>query len=116
MNQFVKTAKEQSKFTETENGGVALSTTDSKVLDLFAKSGSMRTTSQAELESSIRKSFNEDDKLTRKLVFYTRDILEGLGERTTSRKFYKYLAEHDTENMRKNLALVPEFGLSLIHI
>lgn len=110
MNQFVKTAKEQSKFTETENGGVALSTTDSKVLDLFAKSGSMRTTSQAELESSIRKSFNEDDKLTRKLVFYTRDILEGLGERTTSRKFYKYLAEHDTENMRKNLALVPEFG------
>ena len=55
-------------------------------------------------------AYAEEKTLATKCLFYARDIRGGLGERATFRKLLNYAAKYHQEAIRKNIALIPEYG------
>lgn len=102
--------KRELNYTITENGAVTHKTSNSYVLDYFAQGSALRNRNEANIIRLFTKSFSEDPLLTMKILFYSRDIRGGQGERNTFRKIIKYLANNHTDTMRKNIELIPEFG------
>jgi len=94
----------------TENGQFAYKSTNSSLIDLFGTIGALRSRSEQDINSAFEKAFCEDNLLALKMLFYARDILEGLGERRTFRTIATYMASAHTEAMRKNLKIIPDFG------
>lgn len=110
MNTFANSARNVSNITSTENGAVALRSTQSALVDLFATVGSLRVKSEADVRNAFDNALAEDKLLGTKLMFYARNIRGGLGERKTFRIMLKRLAESYPEVVRKNLHLIPLFG------
>lgn len=110
MTKFAEALNAEAKLTTTTNGAVALNTTDSHVLDLFAQGGAMREWDKSSIISTFVKAFAEDALLTMKCLFYIRNIRGGLGERRTFRTGLRYLATVHPEVIRKNIACIPLFG------
>ena len=107
---FINDIKQEQSYTYTENGALALSTTQDVLADLFATAGALRRREESEIEQKFAKAMIADPLLATKLSFYTRDVRGGLGERRTGRIFWRYLAKAYPEILRKNLALIGEFG------
>lgn len=94
----------------TENGADALAgSAAGSLTDLFALAGSLRSRPEA-IPPMYRRALIENRLLAAKLAFYTRDVRGGLGERTAGRMMFRVLAQRDPDAMRKNLALIPEYG------
>ena len=110
MNNFINAMKKANNYTTTENGEVAVKSTNDAIVDLFGMIGSLRTRSEADVINLFMKAYAEDKELAIKMLFYARDIRGGLGERKTFRIISRYLATRDTSNMRLNLHLIPEYG------
>jgi len=108
--EFAKAARKQSNYTYTENAAVALKSTESALLDLFATVGAMRGKNADEISRAFEAAFNEDRLLATKLMFYARNIRGGLGERNTFRKMLYTLAVNQPEIVIKNIDLIPHFG------
>lgn len=102
--------EDEMKWGKTWNGADALITTDSACLDLFGRSGAMRGASKSDKELLFSKAFSEDPDIALKLLFYTRDIRGGYGERDTFNQMFAHLATLNTESVEKNLWAVLEFG------
>lgn len=102
--------KEENKWTETWNGCDALGTTDSACLDFFGRAGAMRQASVEDKELMISKAFAENQDIAVKLLFYTRDIRGGYGERDTFNQMFRHLAVISPSSVTKNLWAVLEFG------
>ncbi len=96
--------------TLTENGAATLRTTGSDCLDLFAAIGALRNAGEREIIVRFSRAYAEDRDLAMKMLFYSRDIRGGLGERRVFRTILKYLADAQAESVRKNLHLVSEYG------
>ena len=77
---FADWLRREGSFTRTENGAVALNTTGSACLDLFSTAGALREAEDARVESMFAEAYKESPLLATKIVFYARDIREGLGE------------------------------------
>lgn len=107
---FANAVKNESKWTLTENGAVALNTTGDKVLDLFSTVGSLRTASEERITTLVSEAYNEDPDLTMKALFWARDIREGSGERNTFRIAMKWLATYHADSVRKNIKYFGEYG------
>lgn len=107
---FAKTMKEESKFTRTENGAVALNTTSDARLDLFGTIGSLREADENRITTLFSEAYAQGKLFATKIVFYARDIRCGLGERKTFRTIIRYMAEHHPEALRPNLDLIGVFG------
>ena len=107
---FAKAIKEESRKTFTENGATAYNTTSNALVDLFATIGSLRMADDKRIKSLFDEAYKEDNLLATKCLFYARDIREGLGERETIRKLLKYVANNHQEALRKNIALIGEYG------
>ena len=107
---FIENMETQENFKQTENGAVALKSTTSHVLDLFALGGAMRGRSQTDIIQLFSKAYAENKLQALKVAFHLRDILEGQGERDFGRTILHYLADHDTRTMVKNMKLITEFG------
>ena len=101
---------DEAKWTKTWNGCDTLSTTDSACLDMFGRAGAMRQASVEDKQLLFSKAFREDKDIAVKLLFYTRDVRGGYGERDTFADMIRYLAEINTESVEKNLWAVLEFG------
>ena len=100
----------EQKKTLTENGATAYNTADAgALLDLFALAGSMRSR-LSDVEKKYTAALLEDRLLAAKLAFYTRDIRGGIGERDAARRMFVTMAKMEPELMRRNLALIPEYG------
>lgn len=110
MNKFLNQINKDMKGTYTQNGMYAHNTTDSKVLDLFAKIGSMRNQSEEEIRTAFIESYKESPSLTLKMLFYARDIRGGLGERRVFRIMLKELALIDYEIVSKLIEIIPFYG------
>lgn len=107
---FAEAAKEETKWTHTENGAVALNTTGNACLDLFGTIGSLRGADKYRAESLFDEAYREDPLFATKIAFYARDIREGLGERKVFRDIIRHMALHHPEAIRPNLDLIGVFG------
>ena len=95
--------------TLTENGGLALSTTGDKLLNLFAVLGALRSR-PTDVIDKFKLAYHENADLATKMVFYARDIRGGLGERTVGRYMLCNLAIMNPKVVIANMANIPEYG------
>lgn len=96
--------------TRTENGALAYSTTGNACLDLFATIGALRARSDEEIIELFKNAYDENALLALKILFYSRDIREGLGERRTFRVIIKWLAQVHPEAVIENIRLFGVYG------
>lgn len=112
---FANAIKNETKWTRTENGAVALNTTDDALLDLFGTIGALREADEARITSLFEEAYQTNPLYATKILFYARDIrgdeeTQGLGERRVFRIILKYCALHHPEAIRPNLDLIGVYG------
>ena len=107
---MLKALKELTGRTRTENGAAALTSTLSHCLDLFGTIGALREASEEKIIRSFVCAYAENPDLAMRTLFYARDIRGGLGERRVFRVLIRYLADHEPQSVRKNLAWIAEMG------
>ena len=110
MNTFLNTMKINSNYGYTENGAVKHTTTNSKLLDMFAMGGAMRQRSEDDIILMFREAYAENPTYALKCLFYLRDVRGGQGERRFFRVCMRDLAKTDREAAARNLANVSEYG------
>ena len=84
---FANAMKEEGKFTRTENGAVALSTTSDARLDLFGTVGALRDADENRITTLFSEAYAQDKLFATKIAFYARDIRCGLGEKLSEPLF-----------------------------
>ncbi len=109
-NTFIDALEDMFNYKFTENMGVAMKSTGSKVYDLFALGGAYRSRSDNDCILLFKNAFEEDPTLALKALFYLRDCRGGQGERRFFRVCYKWLANEYPIIAEKNLQNVPEMG------
>ena len=112
---FAEAINNETKWTRTENGAVALNTTSNACLDLFGTIGALRGANEARISRLFEEAYKENPLLATKILFYARDIrgdkeTTGLGERKVFRTILKYAALHHPECIRPNLDLIGIYG------
>lgn len=110
MNTFTNAMKSQTSWGKTWNGADCLKTTLNSCLDMFGRSGALRQVSASDKQNIFRKAFEEDSDIAMKLLFYTRDVRGGYGERDTFTDMLVWLANKHPESVEKNLWAVLEYG------
>jgi hypothetical protein len=98
------------KFSLTENGARAYSTSGSYLLDLFSQISALRGKSVSDRVVMFKRAYDESPLYATKLAFYARNIRGGLGERDSFRTMLKTLAIINPTAVVKNLDAVVEFG------
>jgi hypothetical protein len=101
---------DSANFTFTQNGALTKATTKSSVLDFFALGGALRNRAENEVTNLFEQAFLENELLALKAIFYIRDPRGGQGERKTFRSVLKWLVAHYPAVVKKNLALIAEYG------
>ena len=109
-NTFIDALEKRFNYKFTENMGIALKTTGSKVYDLFALGGAYRQRTEEGCITLFKEAFDEDPILAMKCLFYLRDCRGGQGERRFFRVCYNWLAKEEPAIARKNLKYIPEYG------
>lgn len=109
-NTFSSAFEKESRWTKTLNGADALNTTGSGLLDFFATVGALRNADSGRIETLFEEAYREDPLRAIKIIFYARDIREGLGERDVPRLLLKYVAIVYPEALKRNLCLIPSYG------
>jgi hypothetical protein len=94
----------------TENGMVTNSTSLNNCVDLFFQIGAMRGADKQRLVNVFTKAFGENPLTAMRLLFWARDVRGGAGERQIFKDIIEYLSVNRTAILRKNIALIPEFG------
>lgn len=107
---FADALTQESRHTYTENGATAYNTTGNAILDFFSCVGSLRNTDNTRIERIFADAYAEDPLLATKILFYARDIREGLGERQTFRTLLHYAATHHPEAIAANIELIGFYG------
>lgn len=110
MGSLREAVHNEAKWTETWNGCDTLATTDSACLDMFGRAGAMRASSEEDKEILFSRAFAEDQDIAVKLLFYTRDIRGGYGEKDTFKTMIRHLASINNESVEKNMWAILEFG------
>lgn len=96
--------------TQTENGAIAYRSTLSECLDLFSVCGALRNADKAEILQKFMRAYAEDPDTAIRILFYARDVRNGLGERRFFRTILHHLADHAPNSVQKNLSRIPEYG------
>lgn len=107
---FAEAAKNETRKTRTENGAFAYNSTGEACLDLFGSIGALRSRTDDAVERLFAEAYKDDPLLATKILFYSRDITEGCGERNVFRTLIKYLAKYHPEAIKPNLDLVGVYG------
>ena len=102
--------KNEANKTFTENGAATHASTLSDCLDLFSTIGALRRESDEEIITRFSRAFAENADIAMKTLFFGRDVRGGLGERKVFRVIAKWLSDHEPASLRRNIALIPEYG------
>ena len=102
--------KKNLNLTFTENGAVTNGTTGSDCLDLFSGIGAFRYKSDDEIIKSFIKAFTENPDMAMKILFFGRDVREGLGERKVFRTIISWLGNNEPKSIIKNIEYIAEYG------
>lgn len=92
MSNFLNGLKDNFNQTTTENGAAALKSTGNACLDAFGSLGAMRQSDEQTIINKFAAAFEEDEELALRMLFYIRDITDGLGERRVFRVIARWLA------------------------
>lgn len=109
-NTFVEAVNEDMKWGKTWNGADALVTTSSALLDFFALAGAMRSSSTMEKHTLFDEAYKENADYAMKLLFNTRDVRGGTGERETVRQIFHHIGDTHPDSAIKNFWAILEFG------
>lgn len=107
---FGDAMKSEANWGKTWNGEDTLVSTSNACLDLFGRSGALREASINEKVNLMLRAYAENPDIAMKLLFYTRDIRGGYGERDTFTDMLRWVADFHTESVVKNLWAVLEYG------
>lgn len=110
MNLLKKECDKQNNISITENGAVGYKSTHSALVDMNYKVSSLRQADEDEIISLFDAAFNESTEYALKWLFFSRDILEGLGERRLFRICYRRLFALDEALFYNNLHNIPQYG------
>lgn len=108
--EFVDTLEKVTNAKLTENFALAQDSSSNALVDLFSVLGALRPRDKEEIADKFRRAFSVDKELATKMIFYTRDIRGGLGERRTARVMLEELANTKPEIVIENMKLIPFFG------
>ena len=100
----------QTKDSLTENGCATNSTSLNHCVDFFFTLGASRGKDKQIMINTFVKAFNEDNLTAMRLLFFTRDVRGGAGERQIFRDIVTYLAINRKDSLSKNLHLFNEYG------
>lgn len=106
---FIKITKDMLNVAFTENGDRAYKTSGSYCLDYFSLIGGMRFNYTNAL-NNFMKAYKEDPILAIKILFFTRDIRGGLGERNIFRFTFNALCNMAPEVAKQVISYVPTYG------
>ena len=109
-NAFVGAMRQENNKTFTENGALAMKSTNSSLVDLFGTIGALRSRNEDDIERLFGAAYAEDALLATRMSFYARNVRGGLGERRTARTIWRQMAVAHMDTMRKNLQFIPAFG------
>ena len=107
---FLEQLREIDNYTFTENGAVALASTNNSVLDAFGSLGAMKNSPEKNILDTFYKALAEDKELAMRLLFYIRDIRGGQGMRRVFRVIARSLAHTYPKLMIDNLDNFLFFG------
>ncbi|MBQ3373697.1 MAG: DUF2828 family protein, partial [Oscillospiraceae bacterium] len=107
---MLKELKREANKTYTENGAVSNRSTGKDCLDLFATIGALRRQSENEIVTRFLRAYTENPDIAMKILFYSRDIRGGLGERRVFRTVLRWLAENEKDSLIRNLPYIAEYG------
>ena len=107
---FAEAAKREASRTYTENGMLAHNTSEDALVDLYGSIGALRQAYPTRICRLYAEAYNADPLNATKIVFYARDIREGLGERNTFKILLKEMAKHYPETLENNLDLIGVYG------
>ena len=97
MSDFYSNLKQtQDNVSITENGAVGYKSSGKVLTDFFFKVSSFRNVEDVSKE--VKELLSSNDPYVLKLLFYIRDIKEGLGERRLFKEVIKVLLKTDFEN------------------
>lgn len=94
--------------TSTTNGGVQYKSSKSKVLDLFFIAGNSSQIDQETFITKVEEAFKEDPLLTLKVLFWSRDVRGGAGQKLGLINWF-FLFK-DVELKKQFLHLLPTYG------
>jgi hypothetical protein len=100
----------QTENNTTTNGMTTSSSSLNECVNLFFSIGAMRGKSKGTIISLFSKAFNEDPRTAMRILFWSRDVREGAGERQIFRDVVNYLATNHPQTVKANLDLIPEYG------
>lgn len=107
---MLEAQKQEINGKRAENSAEAYCETKSACLELFEKIDMLRREDEREITERFARAYEEDPDLAMRILFYSRDVRGGLGERYVFRTCLRWLAENLPASMRKNIALIPEYG------
>ena len=109
MNTFLNEMTNDANYKETENGGIALKSTRSAVLDMFALCAAYRTRTDEDCIFMFKKAIEENMDLALKCLFYIADCRGGQGERRFFRVCFRWFANNYPIVAKKLISLIPEY-------
>ena len=96
---------------QTANGGATNASSLSNCVDLFFQAGGMRENEEEDILVAWTKAFLEDPQTALKILFWSRDVRQGAGERRVFRTVLTHLATRNSDLLTQSLiAQIPEFG------
>lgn len=98
------------KDTFTEKGMPTNSTSLNACVDMYFMAGAARHWTDAQIEDLFQKALTEDPLTALKLMFWSRDVRGGAGERNFFRVCINYLEKYYLGYLKKNAHLIPEYG------
>jgi hypothetical protein len=115
-NTFIKVMEYNNNL--TLNGMATHSSSGNRLFDLFVESGAMRYSEVEKILLSVYNAWEVDKETALKLLFYTRDIVEGSGERRFFRLATEFLLTHkeDSEKVLDNLVKEENLKLNIIRV
>ena len=107
---FAEQLERSTSTTYTQNGAPCLNKTGDSLVDLFGVIGALRNADTSRKYKLFDAAVAEDKTLAAKILFYGRDIREGLGERETFRTLLRYAADRYKEMVEPNISLIGFYG------
>lgn len=110
-NKFMNALINENNYTRTDNGAIVYSSTGNDLLNMFSLGGAYRSRSEEDCIFLFKKAYDENPTYALKCLFYLRDCRGiGQGERRFFRVCFKWLAQYDTEAVRRNMEYLARYG------